>query len=175
MFKIGLRNIKTAISVAICILVLGLLGVRQPFFACMTAVYTMQANVATSLEAGLSRFLGTVAGAITGTTFAALCKLLPMQYLMVRAVVIPLGTIFVVHILHLLGRKDSVFIACIVYCALMMKVEQVSVLEYAVSRTALTGFGALVALLVNRYVFPLPATTRQKHPGTAMGQRMSPR
>ena len=130
-FKIGLRNIKTAISVAICILVLGLLGVRQPFFACMTAVYTMQANVATSLEAGLSRFLGTVAGAITGTTFAALCKLLPMQYLLVRAVVIPLGTVFVVHILHLLGRKDSVFIACIVYFALMMKVEQVSVLDYA--------------------------------------------
>lgn len=64
MFKIGLRNIKTAISVAICILVLGLLGVRQPFFACMTAVFTMQANVKTSFEAGFSRFLGTLAGAL---------------------------------------------------------------------------------------------------------------
>lgn len=170
-FKIGLRNIKTAISVAICILVLGLLGVRQPFFACMTAVFTMQANVKTSFEAGFSRFLGTLAGAITGTTFAALCKLLPMQYLLVRATVIPLGTVFVIHVLHLLERKDSVFIACIVYFALMMKVEQVSVLQYAVSRTALTGFGAIVALLVNRYVFPLRAA-EQSLPGTAVGQRL---
>ncbi len=170
MFKIGLRNIKTAISVAICILVLGLVGVRQPFFACMTAVFTMQANVATSFEAGVNRFLGTLAGAITGTTFAALCKLLPMRYLLVRAVVIPLGAVFVIHVLHLISRRDSVFIACIVYFALMMKVEQVSVLEYAISRTALTGFGAFVALMVNHYVFPLRKAANEGLPETAVGQ-----
>lgn len=170
-FKIGLRNIKTAIAVGICILVLGLIGVHQPFFACMTAVFTMQANVETSFEAGLSRFLGTLVGAVTGTTFAALCTLLPMEYLLVRVVVIPLGSVFVVHVLHLLKLRDSVFIACIVYFALMMKVEQMSVLAYATSRTALTGFGAIVALLVNRYVFPPQKVAEQSLPSATVGQR----
>lgn len=154
MFKIGMRTIKTAIAVAVCILVLGLFGVKQPFFACMTAVFTMQGNVATSFRAGLDRFSGTVAGAITGTTFATLCAFLPMDHLLIRAIVIPLGAMLVIHVLNLLHWRDSIFVACIVYFALMMKVDQVSVPMYAVSRTLLTGFGAIVALLVNRFVYP---------------------
>lgn len=149
-----MRNIKTAIAVGICILTLGFFGIKQPFFACMTAVFTMQANVATSFSAGLDRFLGTLTGAITGTLFAGLASLLPMEHLLVRALTIPLGSVFVIHLLSILKRKDSVFIACIVYFALMMKVEQVSVLQYAISRTALTAYGAVTALLVNRYIFP---------------------
>lgn len=153
-FKIGMRNIKTAISVGICLLVLGILGVRQPFFACMTAVFTMQANVSTSFRAGLARFLGTFAGAMIGTGFAALGTILPMETLSVRVLVIPIGLILVIHVLSLLKLRDSVFVACIVYFALMMKVEEVSVIYYAVSRTLLTGFGAIVALLVNSYIYP---------------------
>ncbi len=153
-FKIGMRNIKTAIAVSTCILTLGLIGVKQPFFACMTAVFTMQANVATSFSAGVDRFLGTLTGAITGTLLASLARLLPMDHLIVKALVIPLGSIFVIHLLSILNRGDSIFIACIVYFALMMKVEQVSVLRYAVTRTALTGYGAILALLVNRFIFP---------------------
>ena len=154
MFKIGMRTIKTAIAVAVCILVLGLVGVKQPFFACMTAVFTMQGNVATSFRAGLDRFLGTIAGAITGTTFATFCAFLPMDHLLIKSLVIPFGAMLVIHVLNLLHWKDSVFVACIVYFALMMKVDQVSVPMYAVSRTLLTGFGAIVALLVNRFVYP---------------------
>ncbi|HHY10435.1 MAG TPA: hypothetical protein GX528_07710 [Firmicutes bacterium] len=152
--RIGMRNLKTAIAVAICILALHLVGINQPFFACMTAVFTMQANVSTSFRAGLDRFLGTLAGAVIGTLLALLSTLLPMESLLLRVTVAPAGVIFIIYVLNRLKLRGSIFIASIVFFDLLMRVDPSAVPHYAVSRTALTGFGAIVALLVNRYIYP---------------------
>ncbi|NLJ79771.1 MAG: hypothetical protein GX335_01950 [Firmicutes bacterium] len=163
--KIGMRNFKTSLSVALCILILGIIGIKQPFFACMTAVFTMQANVSTSFKAGLNRFLGTLAGAVIGTAFAALGTRWPLESFLLKALVIPLGLMFIIYLLNQLKLRDSIFIAGIVYFDLMLRVDPALLSHYAVSRTSLTAFGAVVALLVNRYVFPPETELRRKKPG----------
>lgn len=90
-------------------------------------------------------------GAVTGTLLATVCKFLPMDCIVLRVIIIPLGAMIIIHSLNLLQWKDAIFVACIVYFALMLKVERVAI---AISRTFLTGFGALVALLVNRFICP---------------------
>ncbi len=152
--RVGMRTIKTAISVAICVLVLELLGVKTPFFACMTAVFTMETDVSTSLRAGIERFLGTLAGAIIGSVFALLTNYLPMDQLLVKALVVPIGLILVIQMFYLMKLNNSTFIACIVYFALMVHVDGPLRVEYAIMRTLTTAFGAFVALVVNRYVYP---------------------
>lgn len=161
--RIGMRNIKTAISVAICIFALHLVGIKQPFFACMTAVFTMQANVSTSFQAGLDRFLGTLAGAVIGTILALLSIFLPMESLLLRVTVAPLGLILIIYVLNQLKLRDSIFIASIVFFDLLMRVAPNAIPHYAISRTALTGFGAIVALLVNRYIYP-PKQDNEEEP-----------
>ncbi len=158
--KVGMRTIKTAISVAISIFVLGLLGVKTPFFACMTAVFTMQADVPTSFRAGIERFLGTLTGAVVGSGFALLTNYLPMENLLIKVLIVPIGLIFVIQLFSLLKLNKSTFIACIVYLALMVHVEGPLRIEYAITRTLTTAFGALVALLINRYVYPNSRTTQ---------------
>lgn len=152
--KVGMRTIKTAISVAICIFVLELLGVKTPFFACMTAVFTMETDVSTSLRAGIERLLGTLTGAIIGSVFALLTNYLPMDYLLVKVLVVPIGLILVIQMFSLMKLKNSTFIACIVYLALMVHVDGPLRVEYAITRTLTTAFGAFIALLVNRYIYP---------------------
>lgn len=158
-----MRNLKTCLSVALCILILGLLGFRQPFFACMTAAFTMQANVATSFKAGLNRFLGTLAGAVIGTGLAFLGTFLPLEHLSVQVIVIPSGLMFIIYFLNRLQLREAIFIASIVYFDLMLRVDPAAISHYAFSRTALTAFGAVVALLVNRYVYPPQPTGSANH------------
>ena len=64
MKKIGMRNIKTSISVFLCIIILRIFHNTYPFYACIAAVITMQSAVHHSFATGRNRMIGTVVGAI---------------------------------------------------------------------------------------------------------------
>lgn len=49
--KVGLRTIKTAVSVFLCLL----LFPNEPFFACLTAVICVQDTVASSVKMAINR------------------------------------------------------------------------------------------------------------------------
>ncbi|MDR1069199.1 MAG: aromatic acid exporter family protein, partial [Gracilibacteraceae bacterium] len=69
---LGLRSVKTALSVFLCIPVLRLLGLDQPFFACIAAVVATQTTVRQSFAIGLERMVGTLAGAVWALIFTTL-------------------------------------------------------------------------------------------------------
>ena len=156
MAKVGMRNFKTAIAVAMCLIVLKFVGVENPFFACITAIYTMQTDFSTSLKMGSYRLFGTIFGSIIGSIFAVIAyKYLPMDIVFIEALVIPIGIMLIIHILTMLKLKDTVLISCVVFLAIMINVEgNVMPKSYAIDRTLSTIFGAAVALLVNRFIYP---------------------
>ncbi|MDT2191533.1 FUSC family protein [Paenibacillus larvae] len=67
--RIGMRNVKTAIAVLLCILILRLFQIESPFYACIAAVITMQNTVEDSYETGINRIIGTLIGAAIGLVF----------------------------------------------------------------------------------------------------------
>lgn len=156
MARLGMRNFKTALSVFICILVLESVGIDNPFFACMTAIQTMQTDIHTSIEAGAYRLFGTAFGSIMGTIFAVIAyKYLPMDILIVQALVIPSGIMLIIYILKSFKLKDSILISCVVFLSIMINIDDTATrVSYAVGRGFSTMFGAAVALLVNRFVCP---------------------
>lgn len=156
MARIGMRNFKTAISVFICILVLEYTGIAKPFFACITAIIVMETDMHTSFEVGIYRFIGTVFGSVIGSLYAIIFyKFLPMDILLVRSIVIPLGVMLIIYILTSFKLKDSILMSCVVFLAIMIAMDsEAPLLSYALERIISTVFGAVVALLVNRFVYP---------------------
>ena len=64
--KIGMRNIKTAFSVFICIALFNLFKRDNAFYACIAAVICMKDTYENSLSIGINRLLGTFLGGLLG-------------------------------------------------------------------------------------------------------------
>lgn len=145
MKTIGMRNIKTAISVFLCIIILRIFHNTSPFYACIAAVITMQSAVQDSFTTGKNRMIGTIIGAIWGLIFALIS---PSNIFLTG-----IGIVFVIYSLNILNRKKSISIACIVFIAIMTNLKDATPLIYSLSRVAETFLGIFVSVLVNYLIF----------------------
>ena len=154
--KIGLRTIKTAIAVFLCLL----LFPSEPFFACMTSVFCVQDTVSNSINMAINRGLGTILGAIIGLTFLILCRfftfeidIYPISKLLVY-ITIGLGIIVVIYICNLIKKPGAINISCIAFLAVTTTHAFTDPIFYATNRTIETLFGIFIGLLVNKFISP---------------------
>ncbi len=61
-FRLGMRTIKTAIAVMLCILLFHFLDRGQPLIAALSAVFSLRQDLTTTLSFGRSRILGNSIG-----------------------------------------------------------------------------------------------------------------
>lgn len=142
--KIGSRNLKTAISVFICIIVFQLLKRPYPFYACIAAVICMQNSVHNSFVAGKNRMIGTIIGAVVGIMFSI--------FIGQNAIVTGLGIVLVIYLCNFFNYDGSVSIACVVFLAIMTNLKEGTSYMYAINRVFDTFVGIIVAILVNKYI-----------------------
>ena len=162
MQKIGMRNVKTAISVFLCMIILNAFQNTSPFFACIAAVITMQGTVHSSFTSGKSRMVGTIIGATLGLILALIN---PSNIFLTS-----IGIIFVIYFLCTLDEKDSISIACVVFLAIMINVNQHSALTYSFKRVIETFMGISIAVLVNYLISPPKYLDKlQKHSNVLIG------
>lgn len=146
MKRIGMRNIKTALSVGICIILLRILRVDSPFYACIAAVITMQTTVENSFQTGKNRLIGTTIGAIIGIIFSYIAPH--------SAILTVIGVSLIIYITNILHENKSANIACVVFLAIMINLKTISPLQYGINRFIETAIGIIVAVIVNRYICP---------------------
>ncbi len=144
MNKIGSRNLKTAISVFMCIIIFQILKRPDPLYACIAAVICMQNSVHNSFIAGKNRIIGTIIGAIVGIVFSA--------FIGQNAIITGLGIILVIYLCNFLNQDGSVSIACVVFLAIMTNLKEGTSYIYAIHRVIDTFIGIIVAILVNKYI-----------------------
>ena len=63
--KIGMRIVKSALAVFVCLLIDRLRG-GMPFYAAIAAILCMQPDVANSLKTAANRVIGTLVGGLAG-------------------------------------------------------------------------------------------------------------
>jgi uncharacterized membrane protein YgaE (UPF0421/DUF939 family) len=146
MQKIGMRNIKTAISVFLCIIILRAFHNTIPFYACIAAVITMQSTVHDSFTTGKNRIIGTIIGAIFGFIFALIS---PNNVFLTS-----LGIVFVIYFSNLFNMENSISIACVVFLAIMTNLKQDTPLAYSFSRVFETFIGIFISVLINYLISP---------------------
>ena len=159
---VGMRNLKTSVTVALCALVYYFLG-RSPAFACIGVIFGMGSDMSNSRLHGGNRFFGTLIGGLIGM---ALFRVYLIFYpeggnslLLVPLVFI--GTV----ILILLCRKfwvGGVQPGGVVLCILLFNTPVDTYVSYAVNRIFDTAVGVLLALAVN-WLLPRDRILRWMH------------
>lgn len=144
---IGMRNIKTAIAVFLCVLISFALKLEYPFYAAIATVIAMESSITSSYAAGKNRTMGTLVGAAFGGLFAFIQPH--------NAYLAALGIVCVIAVCNLLRWNKSVSIACIVFLAIMLNLRAGEpAFAYALHRVLDTLLGIGVAVLVNYFVLP---------------------
>lgn len=154
--KVGLRTIKSAVSVFLCLL----LFPNEPFFACLTAVICLQDTVSNSVKMAINRGLGTIIGAIIGLLFLVICRYFKFNIQSIALsklliyIFISIGIIVVIYSCNLLKKPGAINVSCIAFLGVTTIHAFTDPLYYAVNRIIETLFGILIALLVNKFILP---------------------
>lgn len=150
--KPGLRNTKTALSVCFCVLLFELIGKPNPQFACSAAIICMKETVHYSYQKGVDRLVGTLLGGIVGLVFSLIKNHLMLLH--TDAIVAGLGIFTVIYLCNLFNKSGASVISSIVVLAIVIGVGEKSPFLYALDRTMDTFIGIIIALLVNKYIYP---------------------
>lgn len=142
----GMRTLKTALAVFICIGIWRIWNDAMPFFACIAAVITMQNSIESSVMIGLDRFIGTLVGAFIG---GLLIWTLPINLF-----TLSLGIVIVIHLTTVIKKGGSAAIASIVFLAITINVGDKSINNYILLRVIETTLGIGVAVLINTIIKP---------------------
>ena len=143
---VGMRILKTAIAVGVCVGISQALNLEYPFYAAIAAIISMESSLTMSFKAGRNRMLGTLVGALVGLAFASIAPN--------NAILCGVGTVIIIAILNYFNWNSSISIAGIVFIAIMVNLNGRSPLLYGANRILDTAIGISVALIVNYLVFP---------------------
>ena len=142
--KPGMRNIKTGIGVMLCILVGYFNIIDKTFFAAVACIVCMQTTVKGSLTVGLNRLKGTFIGGVIGFLFVLIKPGNP--------ILACLGIITTIYICNILKVNNSITIACVVFCAIIINIGAESPLQYSVHRIIDTSIGVIIGVCVNYFI-----------------------
>lgn len=155
--KIGLRTIKTSLSVFLCLALLP----NEPFFACLTAVFCIQDTVENSFKMGKNRCIGTIVGAIIGLIVLFIFKSITynINSMFLKKLIIyffiALGIIIVIYSNNLfLKMPGAINVACIAFLAVTTTHAFGTPVYYAINRTFETLCGIAIAIVVNISINP---------------------
>ena len=163
-FKIGFRNIKTALSVGVCLLVFQLLGVSDGIQASITAIICMKSSLQNSLQTGLERVIGTVIGALTG--MAALLLLLEIGSIFAVPIAV-VSVVIIIYLCNVFKVQNSIIIGLVVFLMILVGEKTQTPLVYGTMRLIETIFGIVAAYFINMLFDPkiLPfGKKKQKFP-----------
>lgn len=146
MYKIGMRNIKTAIAVFLCVSISKIFKMQYPFYSAIATVIAMQSSVTESFNAGKVRMLGTFVGALVGLIFSLIYPN--------SEILCGLGIVAIIYFCNILKLKKSVTISCIVFIAIMTNLKGENPLLYSTSRCVDTFLGIAIAVIVNYLIVP---------------------
>lgn len=145
-FLPGMRNMKTALTVVLCIAIGEIGPFSSPFFMALAGIITVQVSTIDSFNMGKNRILGTAIGAFVGMIFAFIQPENPL--------LAGLGIIIVIQICDKFNMHTAIQIATVVLLAVMLNMNGSNPVVYSISRLIDTSVGVIIALLVNYFIFP---------------------
>lgn len=155
--RIGLRAVKTALSVGISMLAAHWLGSSLPIFAVIGAISAMSRNLNDTLHECLNQMTGTFIGFAVATVFV---RVLPDPAFFLW---MGFGTLLVTALCLRLNVQFAVPLACIVFADICLYGGGNDQVWYGFHRFTDTVVGLLVALAVNLIVKPYNNEKRILH------------
>lgn len=151
---VGLRTIKTALSVVICLVLYEFVinkfsASQDALTACIAAVISMKDTIENSVKYGSFRLIGTGIGGAIG--IVSLWVSIHIFHDNFRLLFTAAGIILVIYICNLIEKNEAVTIACVVYLIIMVSSDVGNPYMYALYRILDTAIGIIVSVAVNKY------------------------
>lgn len=147
----GMRVVKTALAIIICLLIEYFRESSMPYHACIATIVCMQPTLKSTFNAAVDRTLGTIIAGVYAYLIAILLigrfGLAPLSmqfYLLIGLLSFPLMALMIAII-----KPGSLAITVIVYLVIALSVGATDALSYTVERVLGTLIGIAVALFVN--------------------------
>ena len=155
-YRIGLRTIKTAIAVFLCLAVQWFFPEVSALNAGIAAVVCMRETPGKTVETGINRFIGTVIGGVFGFVLVKLAGIIPFYGSGLFVIVIPSIMMLSISTCVWLKKYDSVIICCVVYLIIALEagVDTGNTINYVAMRMLDTTIGIIFATLINKFFFP---------------------
>jgi len=155
--RIGMRIVKSAIAVYICII----LGLLRPggmaFYSAIAAVLCMQPYLKNSINAAINRTIGTLFGGIFGIVALLIERnfqldLFPtLDYFVISLLIIPL-----IYVTVLSSKTNASYIAVVVFLSVAVNHgADINVYSFAFNRIIDTLIGIFVSLGINMIHMPI--------------------
>lgn len=153
--KIGMRNIKTAITTALCALIYYFVG-RSPAFACIGVIFGLDRDLEEGYRrGGGNRLWGTVIGGLIGMAMFRLYLVFVPDghHTPLLALFTLIGTVVLIWICNIFW-VGGVQPGGVVLCIVLFNTPVDTYVAYALNRIFDTAVGVIFALVVN-WAFPL--------------------
>ena len=154
-YRIGMRVVKTAAAVCIC-LVFALLfgGIESILITAVAAIVTIRATQEETVTSGIFRILGTIIGAALGCVVILISLFLPFYNEGLFVIVIPLFLLLNLYICNVLNLQDACSISCVVTILIATQIGPLhdpmdEALVFALLRVRDTFVGVTVATIMN--------------------------
>lgn len=144
---IGMRIIKTAISVHICLITMYLIKGDLSFYACMGAIISMQDTVENSKRHGFNRVISTFIGGAMAVPAIFLTRNITSPYLF--QVCITIAVIATLYASNKFNKKEAAAVACFVLLSVIILNKDSDPYAFAFKRFAETAFGVIVSIIIN--------------------------
>lgn len=155
-FHIGMRNIKTALAVLVCLFIYQYYP-GNVSYTCITAVIAMQATLQDTLQQSRNRAFGTIIGGVFGGLFLYLDTYLLLHPLL-RILLISVGITIFILICNLIQLQDTIVMGCVTYLAIVLGDLTQSAWLYSLNRVIDTLIGILIAVSINYFIRPPKST-----------------
>jgi len=153
-YRIGMRVVKTAAAVLVCLLIAWLLGSENLMqISAISALVTLRASSDDTMHTGIARVLGTVIGGIMGFLTVLVGLFLPYYSEGLFVVVIPAMLVLNLYICNLFKMHDSCGISCVVTIVVAAQITPLAGVSYtlifALLRVRDTLIGVAVATIID--------------------------
>lgn len=146
-FHIGLRTVKTVVSVILAMIVVESYGTTTSrlIFAMLGAMAAVQPTFKESLEACISQIVGVIFGALAGLVLMQL----PLHPLVATGI----GMVLVITLYNALGIRFSPSLPCFIVVMLCVSPD-IAPISYAFGRIWDSAIGLVIGMVINTLIFP---------------------
>lgn len=152
-FRLGMRTIKTALAVMLCILLFHLTDRGSPLIAALAAVFSLRQDLNTSISFGRSRVLGNSLGGFLALLFYYIQSFFENDFY-VELFVLPFFVILVIVLSDGLNNNSGIVSAIATMLLIALSIPQGESFLYALNRVLDTFIGTIVGISLNGVISP---------------------
>lgn len=147
---IGLRVIKTVISVYVCFLI-SFVRNGIPFYSAIAAVLCMKSDYTNSLKVGKSRMIGTLIGGIYGFLAIIFIEYVNIKlFVYIHYLILSLFLIPIIYTNVFLKVSSSTYISCVVFFSITASSgRNMGPMYFTLNRMIDTLIGIVVSIVIN--------------------------